>query len=45
MEKNIDWQNLGFGYIKTDYRCYKFFEKSRSNGVVQKNYSYFEKYV
>ena len=20
MEKNIDWQNLGFGYIKTDYR-------------------------
>ena len=20
MEKNIDWANLGFGYMKTDYR-------------------------
>ena len=20
MTKNIDWANLGFGYIKTDYR-------------------------
>ena len=30
MEKNIDWSNLGFGYMKTDYRYVSNFKDGKS---------------
>ena len=35
MEKNIDWSNLGFGYIKTDYRYISNFKDGKwDDGVL-----------
>ena len=35
MKKDIDWSNLGFGYIKTDYRYISNFKDGKwDNGIL-----------